>query len=198
MAAKRGSKKSKDDIEDAEIVAPKEGEDALSGAEPSSAEAIEGEPIDLEAEAPAADADGPDAPTESAPETDAPHVEETKGVEAADAEEVETATELDQAAVVEALEADEVESTSEPEPLPQPIASPPPQKGASPFALVIGGIAAAVIGFVLAQIVPDGWPVTADSEVTDALAQADADLAASITDKADAADVAALSARLDE
>ncbi|MEL6608767.1 MAG: hypothetical protein AAFO93_07630 [Pseudomonadota bacterium] len=50
-------------------------------------------------------------------------------------------------------------------------------KRAGGGAMLLGGVAAAVLGFVVAQIVPDGWPVTANSDVTDELAAADADLA---------------------
>jgi len=61
---------------------------------------------------------------------------------------------------------------------------------------MVGGVIAAVIGFGVAQVVPDGWPVSADTAVTDALAQADAELQGALSDKADASAVSSIEGQL--
>ena len=63
--------------------------------------------------------------------------------------------------------------------LPEPVAppsapTPPAPKRASPVLPVFGGVVAAVIGFGLAQVVPNGWPITDTTALQTTLAtQAD-------------------------
>ena len=62
-----------------------------------------------------------------------------------------------------------------PEPLAPPSApTPPAPKRTSPVLPVLGGVVAAVIGFGLAQVVPNGWPITDTTALQTTLAtQAD-------------------------
>lgn len=54
------------------------------------------------------------------------------------------------------------DSAPEPEPAPAPVMAPPPPPARSnPLLPILGGAVAAFIGFVLAQAVPQGWPLGA-------------------------------------
>ncbi|WP_147126513.1 COG4223 family protein [Shimia ponticola] len=67
----------------------------------------------------------------------------------------------------------------EPEPsAPPPVATEPVVVKRSGLSVLLGGAAAAVLGFIVAQAVPNGWPVTPDPAVTDALSAADEALSA--------------------
>lgn len=57
----------------------------------------------------------------------------------------------------------------EPTPEPAPTMAAPPAKGGNPLMLVLGGVVAAGIGFVAAQVVPQGWPLAATQDQIAAL-----------------------------
>ncbi|MEL6914430.1 MAG: hypothetical protein AAFP13_07995 [Pseudomonadota bacterium] len=80
---------------------------------------------------------------------------------------------------------------------PPPAAVPPPPKRGG-LSVVVGGALAALLGFVVAQVVPEGWPMTPDTGVTDALADADAELAAVVADKLDPAALDPLATQLSD
>ena len=73
----------------------------------------------------------------------------------------------------------ETPSPATPEPVRQeptlPAAKPPRQSSALP--LVIGGIAAALIGFGVSQVVPEGWPIGAEAGLDAAVAAQAAEIA---------------------
>ncbi len=89
----------------------------------------------------------------------------------------------------------EVVKSHSPNVIPPSVPSSEPQQ-AGGLPLLIGGAGAALLGYVVAQVVPDGWPVTADSEITDALATADAKLATNLSGKADVAALDPIAAQL--
>ena len=77
----------------------------------------------------------------------------------------------------------------------EPVAAQPQQKRGGMSAL-LGGVLAAVLGFVVAQIVPNGWPITADTAVTDALVTADGEIRDVLARKADTESLDALNTHI--
>ncbi|MEL6550820.1 MAG: hypothetical protein AAFQ54_11305 [Pseudomonadota bacterium] len=182
MAAKNEPTSSKSEIEDAEVVetsTEKDQEDLSQENPEGSEEPQEGVSDELPGEVlEEAELEATDD-TEQSEDLDEPREE----LPEAEQEEVEVST---------ATEAEEA----------QPVAAPVEKRGG--MSALLGGAIAAVLGFILAQAVPNGWPVTADTEITDALADADAGLASSLAEKLDASaleplsqQIAALSAQID-
>ncbi|WP_323040092.1 mitofilin family membrane protein [Gemmobacter sp.] len=62
-----------------------------------------------------------------------------------------------------------------PDPAPPPETPPPPARKGNPLLPVLGGVVAAAIGFGLAQVVPDGWPL---ADTTRQISALDARIAA--------------------
>ncbi|MGR3492833.1 MAG: hypothetical protein ACU0DW_12315, partial [Shimia sp.] len=60
-------------------------------------------------------------------------------------------------------------STTKPPSTPPATTPPPQKKRGGMLGLILGGVIAAVIGYGLAQVVPDGWPIGQDPEATAAL-----------------------------
>ncbi|MEO1705551.1 MAG: hypothetical protein AAFR50_09485 [Pseudomonadota bacterium] len=166
MAAKDEPESENKNIEDAEVIEPEAeapSDDDRETSTESPEELPEGEPETGEA---------------IEPET----TEEGELSEDLDAEE--PAGDLEPEELEEPVEdvAPEVEPEPEiepaPEPEPEPVAAAPQKRGG--FSALLGGAIAAVLGFVVAQVVPEGWPITPDTAVTDALVAADGDLSARI------------------
>lgn len=168
MASKRGSK-SKDQT-------------AKTSDEPKVDDTV---PTDAQTPETASDSDT--APTDAKDVVeDAEIIEETAAAEApaedAVKEDDAPADVSEDAAKAEGETSDADEAPVEPEPVeietPEPVAPPPAptetvvvKRGGLPA--LLGGVAAAVLGFVVAQAVPNGWPVTPDPSVTNALSAAD-------------------------
>ena len=153
MASKRGSKsKSKASETASDSVDPIEVKDQVpTDAESEAKEAIEA--------------------AELVEETPAEDLAEASALEAeVEAESAEPEAETDAAHSDDAV-------TEDAEPSSDPVVEPAPAKRGG-MSVLMGGAAAAVLGFVVAQIVPNGWPVTPDPAVTEALSSADAQLGA--------------------
>lgn len=63
----------------------------------------------------------------------------------------------------------------EPARAPSPAAPPPRRGGGGLIAALLGGVLAAAAGFGLSRVVPDGWPIRADTTALDAAVAAQAD-----------------------
>ncbi|MCH2076623.1 MAG: hypothetical protein MK180_07015, partial [Rhodobacteraceae bacterium] len=161
MAAKRGSDQNENAVEEAEIV---DAEVENSADEVAEVYNPDEDAFEAEAEAEAA------AEAEAEAEAAAAAAAAAPAPAAADADAHAPAPEDDPV----------VEETTTAE----PAASPPPPK-AGGMTTLLGGVLAAALGFVVAQIVPNGWPITADSTVTDALATADGEIRDVLDRKAD-------------
>lgn len=138
-------------IEDAEVVAPEpvaQTADNTTAQAPDPAE--EPAPVETPEGEVAADTDAKDEGAETTADPDIPAADETPQAPEAT---VDTVKDPD-AAVVEAT----------PE---TPPAAAPVKRGG--FSALLGGGLAAALGFGVAQYVPDGWPVTPDTTITDAL-----------------------------
>ncbi len=84
-----------------------------------------------------------------------------------------------------------------PDPVTEPVAAPPPRRGGGVL-LVLGGAVAAVLGYGLAQVVPDGWPLPDGGALTRGQAELAQRLTAAESALADSAARAAdLQASLD-
>ncbi|MEO1797664.1 MAG: hypothetical protein AAFR53_11705 [Pseudomonadota bacterium] len=166
MAAKDEPESENKNIEDAEVIEP-------------------------EAEAPSDD--DPETSTESPEELPEGEPDTWEATEPETTEEGELSEDLDAEEPADDLEPEELEEPVEdvapevepepepelePEPEPEPVAAAPQKRGG--FSALLGGAIAAVLGFVVAQVVPEGWPITADTAVTDALVAADGDLSARV------------------
>lgn len=117
-----------------------------------------------------------DVDAAAAPDTDLstdPSPVEEVSAEAPDAPSDDAPTDTDETPAEPEITEDVAATESEPV---AALPAPEPQKR-SGVPTIVGGAVAAVIGFGVAQFVPNGWPVTVDSSVTEALASADADLA---------------------
>ena len=85
---------------------------------------------------------------------------------------------------------------SERQPAAAPVVQPPATRKSNPVLLILGGVVAAVLGYGVAQTVPNGWPIGGDPS---AIAAVQTDLAAqSARNDQLAADLAALSGKLAE
>ncbi|MEM1375122.1 MAG: hypothetical protein AAGF78_12160 [Pseudomonadota bacterium] len=215
MASKRGSEENDEFIEDAEIVTP-EGETPYDEApEDAPVEGLDDVAPQSEPEEAASDApqdahdEGHEADTEAVDADES--LEDTHGSEEdadsmqSDAIEAEgdTLSASDDAVAMDDAASDETVLTDEATDNAVVAAPPAPTETTvihkrSGIPAVLGGIAAAVIGFLVAQFVPDGWPITADSAATDALAAADAEIRDELAGKADADALAPLSDQLTE
>lgn len=86
------------------------------------------------------------------------------------------------------------------EPARQPGPPPEPSRGGNPLMLVLGGVVAAGLGFGLAQVVPNGWPLASTGEqlasIESRLAAQDQKLAALAPDQTLADRIATLEARV--
>ncbi|MEO0676028.1 MAG: hypothetical protein AAFZ02_00600 [Pseudomonadota bacterium] len=168
MAAKDEPESENKNIEDAEVIEP-------------------------EAEAPSDD--DPETSTESPEELPEGEPDTWEAIEPETTEEGELSEDLEAEEPADDLEPEELEEPVEdvapevepepepeiepaPEPEPEPVAAAPQKRGG--FSALLGGAIAAVLGFVVAQVVPEGWPITPDTAVTDALVAADGDLSARI------------------
>lgn len=110
---------------------------------------------------------------------DAELVEETPAEDLAEASAPEAEVETESAEPEAETDADPSDDavTEDAEPASEPVVEPAAAKRGG-MSVLMGGAAAAVLGFVVAQIVPNGWPVTPDPAVTEALSSADAQLGA--------------------
>lgn len=194
MAAKRGSEENDDFIEDAEIVTP-EGETPYDESPEDSPE--DGPADEIQKAATESDVDEVKAEVhETDVEASEVDVQTEDMAEPADLIEsaAEEGPELEETAP-DAVE-DAIEEVADARPL-APTQTTVIEKR-SGFPALLGGIAAAVIGFLVAQFVPEGWPVTPDTATTDALATADGEIRDALATKADADALTPLSDQLTE
>ncbi|SPF81142.1 COG4223 family protein [Pseudoprimorskyibacter insulae] len=170
-------KASEDQIADAEVIeevpADHAAESTDQDVEPDTDEAI------------ALQEPGTEAPADETEVSDEPAPEETP---ADDADEVELTAESDAETVED--DAPVVDETPAPAPVAPPEADPAPRKGGF-LPMLLGGVAAGVIGFGVGQYSNDGWPFNGAAEQS----TFEADTQAALADLAKADD--AISGRVD-